>query len=228
MLKEACSNNDNVRINEILSGISGVPNIHNDIMASINNYDVDRFRNLIHTVYINNVYLSYLKNVLGIISALKIANADFKHEDEVMEMKRLLEDLLPTKTDEFSFVLGMDMSRNPFDNLTDEYISKYFRALTEKYIEIATKVYKENGIYVSAIISPVRVAYHTECGCPAQGEICFEIKGTRNVEFIKSSEDFKAAVYKIVNLLREFYNQNTVTLRFSEVHMDYIVKRSDK
>ena len=105
MLKEACAANDNAKINEVLSKITGIDNIHNDIMDCIDHYDSVKFRNLIHTMYVNSTYLAYLKNVLAIVSALKVSNAEFEYSEEVREMKQVLEELLPTKTDEFSLVL---------------------------------------------------------------------------------------------------------------------------
>lgn len=57
--------------------------------------------------------------------------------------------------------------KNEFDDIN---------RFNDLYYKVAEKVFKEDGVYVTAIINKVRVIYP---GCPEGGEKVYSIKGTR-------------------------------------------------
>ena len=94
-------------------------------------------------------------------------------------------------------------------------------AMAKAWQEVAAEVMKETGIYVSAIITPAKVLYHTDWGCPIGGEPVFELSGSLNPQFAER-DAWMNAVEACVRKVKTKFGQSTVTVEFWEVQHLYI------
>lgn len=85
----------------------------------------------------------------------------------------------------------------------------------------AQKLYKESGIYISAVIKECTTVYSTEWGCPINGETTVEISGVQNPTFVKSDLSYVLIVDRMINIIKEKLNQSTMTVEYSYVEIDY-------
>lgn len=92
------------------------------------------------------------------------------------------------------------------------------------YQAIATAIYKQTGVYVSAVIIPAKVVYNIDWGCPTDGEDVYIIKGVNNTQFVKPT-DYKEAVMLLIEKLATTFEQSTVTTTWSTVEFVYTTKR---
>lgn len=88
--------------------------------------------------------------------------------------------------------------------------------------EAANKVQKETGIYISGIVHSSAALYHVDWGCPIGGEPTYTIVGSRNPKFCKNENAWKQSALKVINLVKEHYNQVTVTVEFWSVDQIYL------
>jgi hypothetical protein len=72
-------------------------------------------------------------------------------------------------------------------------------------------VWRESKIYIGAVVTPARVVYRQEWGCPVGGEICVMIVGHGNPNFIKDRAPWDAAVRRCVEIVKGILQQKTVT-----------------
>lgn len=93
-------------------------------------------------------------------------------------------------------------------------------AFAAAYLNCAEAVYAETGIYLSAAVRRTRMLYRPEWGCPADGEPCYELRGTRNPQFAEK-DDYEAALLRLVSLLKEKLGQNAVYLEIQPTRMRY-------
>ena len=94
------------------------------------------------------------------------------------------------------------------------------------YQAIATDIYKRTGVYVSAVITPAKVVYNADWGCPMDGEDIYVIKGVNNPQFTEPDK-YKDAVTKLIEKLTTAFKQSTVTTTWSTVDMIYTTKKGD-
>lgn len=94
------------------------------------------------------------------------------------------------------------------------------------YQAIATDIYNQTGIYVSGVITPAKVVYNVEWGCPMDGEDVYVIKGINNPQFTEPDK-YKEAVTKLIEKLATTFEQSTVTTTWSTVDMVYTTKKGD-
>ena len=94
------------------------------------------------------------------------------------------------------------------------------------YQAIATDIYKRTGVYVSAVITPAKVVYNVDWGCPMDGEDIYVIKGVNNPQFTEPDK-YKDAVTKLIEKLTTAFKQSTVTTTWSTVDMIYTTKKGD-
>lgn len=94
------------------------------------------------------------------------------------------------------------------------------------YQAIATDIYKRTGVYVSAVISPAKVVYNVDWGCPDDGEDVYIIKGVNNTQFVKPT-DYKEAVMLLIENLATAFEQSTVTTTWSTVKFVYTTKKGE-
>lgn len=92
------------------------------------------------------------------------------------------------------------------------------------YQAIATDIYKRTGAYVSAVITPAKVVYNVDWGCPDDGEDVYIIKGVNNPQFAEPDK-YKEAVTKLIEKLATAFEQSTVTTTWSTVDTIYTTKK---
>lgn len=94
------------------------------------------------------------------------------------------------------------------------------------YQAIATDIYNQTGIYVSGVITPAKVIYNIDWGCPMDGEDVYVIKGVNNPQFAEPDK-YKEAVTKLIEKLATAFEQSTVTTTWSTVNMVYTIKKEE-
>lgn len=102
--------------------------------------------------------------------------------------------------------------------------NEYVTDFEADYQAIATDIYNQTGIYVSGVITPAKVVYNVDWGCPMDGEDVYVIKGVNNPQFVKPT-DYKEAVTMLIENLSTAFEQSTVTTTWSTVDMIYTTKR---
>lgn len=119
-------------------------------------------------------------------------------------------------TQEFELVIGINQGYN---HNNDSSINIY-----ELYQEVAEKIYKEDGTYISATITESKVIYSASWGCPAGGEIVYSIKGTKNPQFVDDFEKYKKATERVAKTLASELKQSTFTLTWKNLELNYFKK----
>ncbi len=115
----------------------------------------------------------------------------------------------------------MSISMNPgYDPAVQREMEE--EKFAEIYLACAEKTYQETGVYISAALQRNRMLYRQEWGCPANGEQCFELRGTRNPLFAEK-DAYKAALIKLVEMLKEKMKQNAIWLEIQDVQLKYFV-----
>ena len=89
--------------------------------------------------------------------------------------------------------------------------------VAEAWQKAAAAVFADTGIYVSAVVEPSRVVYHTDWGCPVGGEVAATASGTANPAFIQDLADWKKAVLSVIKLIKSELQQSTVAVEFVTV-----------
>jgi hypothetical protein len=131
------------------------------------------------------------------------------------------------KTNKVTAVLGIAPG---YETPNFPYLEEIFmvRFISKKYQEIAEKNFqeykKETGkeLYVSAVFSKSNTAYRTEWGCPDAGESTITIECTRNPKFIDDGDLYNEMATKNIMDLKEYLNQCTVLIEYSELECMYI------
>lgn len=95
-------------------------------------------------------------------------------------------------------------------------------AVCEAGIRFAGQVMTEIGIYPSFVISPVRVGYAHDWGCPQGGEFAVALSGERNTAFCQNAVEYAAAWRRLAELLKKELRQTTATLVVAEVDLEYL------
>lgn len=124
------------------------------------------------------------------------------------------------KTNEFSATIGTVAGYQGKDCLSQ--FKKQENNLEDIWQQKALEIYNQLGVYVSAVIVESKSVYNSEWGCPIGGEPTFTIEGSRNPEFCQNEEQWKDAVVEVVKLVKNHFNQSTVTLNFREVDQYYL------
>lgn len=91
----------------------------------------------------------------------------------------------------------------------------------EAWQKAAAAVMSATGTYVGVVITPARVAYHTDWGCPVGGEKAVSITGECNPEYTDLAA-YKAAVVETLRQAALALGQSTTQLTFSEVELEYL------
>ena len=93
--------------------------------------------------------------------------------------------------------------------------------ITSLYQGIAAQVYEQTGIYISAVIIPSRTVYHSEWGCPAEGEFSYTFSGSCNTEY-STVEEYEAALLILIEKLKGVLQQSTLLLEIVPAHLVYL------
>lgn len=86
----------------------------------------------------------------------------------------------------------------------------------------------QNGrsIYVPAVIFPATVMYNRLYGCPLGGEDIFVVHGVRNPDFYPDYEEWRLAVLRSVETVKEQLEQSTAQVVFDRVEAVYYTSSS--
>lgn len=125
-----------------------------------------------------------------------------------------------TLTNEFSATIGVVAGYSGEECLKEA--EKLFDSLPSVWQDAAGQINKETGIYISATCLGSKALYSTEWGCPVGGEPTWTIEGSRNPQFCPDTEAWQSAVVRVVRLVKEHFNQSTVTINFREVSQLYL------
>ncbi len=101
----------------------------------------------------------------------------------------------------------------PEGTSADQLVARAWReALEEEF--------SNSGILVGATVTPGRVTYPRDFGCPEDGEIVAVVYGNSNPKFVYEDAipAFKEAVIRVVRAVKQKLDQSRVQLTFSEVH----------
>lgn len=78
-----------------------------------------------------------------------------------------------------------------------------------------------SGVVVGCVVSPARVFYPTEFGCPDEGEVVIVVSGAHNPKFC-GADSWREAVEVFVEHLKDSLRQERVTLTFSLCETVYL------
>ena len=98
------------------------------------------------------------------------------------------------------------------------------------YQDIADRIFNESNMYCGAIISPCKILYRTQWGCPPGGENGIYITADCNPSYDKDqpAEEYVAAwretFITILEALMDELGQTTVTVKFSDGKLVYLSK----
>jgi len=98
------------------------------------------------------------------------------------------------------------------------------QVVATEWQKIAAEHFSETGRYISAVISPSVVVYHTEWGCPVGGETTVDISGSANPEFVHNIEEWRLDVLKVAKELKKVLKQSTLVVEFHEVEDFHYLK----
>ena len=88
--------------------------------------------------------------------------------------------------------------------------------LAHRYENVARQEEQDGGLYISAMLTPCRVVYKQEWGCPENGEECVEVSMTYNPTFATWSkypvEEWIASAKNIICEFARALDQSTVNI----------------
>ena len=134
-------------------------------------------------------------------------------------LKEILYEETNSEVEKFELVIGYVKGYDEEDiqkNNEYEDIEKF----NSLYYEIAQKVWKEDGTFVTAVIKKSRAVYPD---CP-RGEEVYVIEGTRNEYFTQEPQKYKNAVNRVARILASELEQTTYSITWSATHYNYFKK----
>ena len=124
------------------------------------------------------------------------------------------------KTVEFTATIGI-VAGYGGEQILIEAAKVDSKAMAIAWQEAAAQVMAKTGVYVSATINSSAALYHTDWGCPIGGEPTYTVCGSLNPQF-GEEKAWKEAVLQVVELVKQRFNQSTVTVNFREVTQVYL------
>lgn len=116
------------------------------------------------------------------------------------------------KTEIYEAVIGINPGYYQKGKEVNGYIFNF-----DAISQICQNIFNSNHIKViSGIIEKCKAIYPVEWGAPIGGEYCFKVTFTRNPEFDKDKDEFKKAVLDNVKRLKEYFQQETVTVTVND------------
>lgn len=91
---------------------------------------------------------------------------------------------------------------------------------TALFQRLAEEEQSRSGVWITAVITPSRLAYMTSVGCPLGGEYSYTVTGSCNTVFA-SVDDYLPALKRVLVSLKEELQQATFTLEILPAHLDY-------
>lgn len=121
------------------------------------------------------------------------------------------------KTEKYIAVVGVNPGYNGVNSNGDA--SGTVAAVWQK---AAREEFENSGIYVSAVVSAAKTVYNVDWGCPIGGEETAVVTVTRNSEFTKDADKFRAAVFAVVKTVKAELKQSTVTVEETATDLTYL------
>jgi len=84
--------------------------------------------------------------------------------------------------------------------------------ITDAWHEAMERERANSGILISAVLTPARVVYPTQFGCPQDGEIAVQVTGQSNPTFCSDTVAYGLAVARVCDTVRRALKQETVLL----------------
>lgn len=124
----------------------------------------------------------------------------------------------------YEVVIGLNCE--PSDG-TRGYIilSESVRCAWQRY---AKDFYDETGMYVSAISVFGYALYHTDWGCPYEGEQCLSFHCTANPEFVHDFELYEKGILYIAKKLKKEFEQHTITITKLNANICYLTDKEEE
>ena len=117
------------------------------------------------------------------------------------------------KTIKFSVVVGVVAGyghNNEVESDATEIVAKVWQKAAAEY-------FAATNIYVSGVVTPGKVVYHTDWGCPVGGEVVAVVSGSANPQFTEDLEAWKQAVIAVAKAVKTELKQSTISVEFQEV-----------
>lgn len=89
------------------------------------------------------------------------------------------------------------------------------------YQEEAEALYKDRGIYVSAVLGDHLALYRPEWGCPEGGEEVVVLRGVCNPLYCSDKDGWRHAVHELACRLSQRLRQTTFSLVFMNIRLVY-------
>ena len=91
---------------------------------------------------------------------------------------------------------------------------------TALFQRLAEEEQKQSGVWITAVITPSRLAYMTSVGCPLGGEYSYTLTGSCNTVFT-TVDSYLPALKRVLKRMKEELQQATFTLEVLPAHLDY-------
>lgn len=124
----------------------------------------------------------------------------------------------------YEIVVGMETDETINRSLKDRIdgYAKTYNKIKNKWQEYAKEFYDKYNVYVSSICIAGHALYHTDWGCPTNGEYTVTFHCTANPEFIHDFELYEKGVLYISKKLKEEFKQHTVTITKLNANICYL------
>lgn len=96
------------------------------------------------------------------------------------------------------------------------------KEVSEDLKKIAENIEKMTGLYISGVLTPAKMVYKTEWGCPVGGENGVTYTSNANPEFVTDINKWKDACVDFACEVKKHFKQSTVTVTFDPVEFLYI------
>lgn len=81
---------------------------------------------------------------------------------------------------------------------------------------------QKRDVYVSGILTPVKICYPLGFGCPQGGENGYVYSGCMNPNFVDNKQTYMDGVEAIAKRIKKKYQQSTVSVEFMDTEMVYL------
>ena len=136
-------------------------------------------------------------------------------------MTEIAYNLSDYETEGFELVLGYIPGYRE-EELKNQHQYDDIEKFNVLYYKVAEKVFKEDGVFVTALTNKSRVLYPN---CPEGGEKVYVIKGTRNPQFAEDKEKYKKAVNKVAQIMATELGQTTYSIVWRNEIYEYFYKK---
>ena len=117
------------------------------------------------------------------------------------------------KTIKFSIAIGVVAGYGHNNEVGESAVDIVAKA----WQKAAADYFATTGVYPSGVVTPGKVVYHTDWGCPAGGETVAVISGSANPQFTEDMAAWKEAVIAVAKAVKAELQQTTVSIEFQEV-----------